>query len=182
MCGPPLNELPDNSSYPNLVGQLIEVIIQFWKNGGALVFWAEGEPLFYQVNLFLEQNGFDFKIEGNHQGRQFLLPDDSNDLQNRQTFNRHPQGDEEFVAYVYESEGLRLTNYIRTCARSNIYFSGINICHYGIPTFNKVGEIYVNEGKRNLFTILSISSVGEDIAGNFLQNVADNLISSIAAF
>lgn len=94
MCGPPLNELPDNSSYPNLVGQLIEVIIQFWKNGGALVFWAEGEPLFYQVNLFLEQNGFDFKIKGNHQGRQFLLPDDSNDLQNRQTFNRYPQGDE----------------------------------------------------------------------------------------
>ena len=83
---------------------------------------------------------------------------------------------------VYESEGPRLTNYIRTCARSNYYFSGINIGHYGIPTFNRVGEIYANEGKRNLYTVSSISRVGEDMAGNFLQNVADNLISSIAAF
>ena len=62
MCGPPIDKLPDNSSYPNLVGQFIDVITQFWKNGGSLVFWAEGEPLFYQVNLFLERNDFDFKM------------------------------------------------------------------------------------------------------------------------
>lgn len=94
MCGPPIGILPDKSKYTNLVGQFIDVLTQFWKNGGALVFWAEGYPLYYQLNLFLDKNGFGFNVEGNHKGYKDLKPDDSNELSNQQTFNRHPQGDE----------------------------------------------------------------------------------------
>ena len=36
----------------------MKVIDIFWKNGGSLVFFADGDPLFYQVNLFLENAEF----------------------------------------------------------------------------------------------------------------------------
>lgn len=68
--------------------------LNLWMNGGALVFWAEGYPLYYQLNLFLDKNGFKFNVEGNHKGYKDLKSDDSNELSNIQTFNRHPQGDD----------------------------------------------------------------------------------------
>ena len=44
---------------PHLIEQFNEVLIQFWKNGESIVFQAECDPLFYQVNIFLETVVFD---------------------------------------------------------------------------------------------------------------------------
>ena len=99
-CGPPYPMLPkvSNSPDPNvdLVGQFNDVLIQFWHNGGSIVFWAEGEPLNFQVNLFLEEVIFEnnektkLRIHGEHKGEGYLKPDPSGTLQNNSTFNRHP--------------------------------------------------------------------------------------------
>ena len=58
MCGPQKAILPNPKSDPNLIGEFMKVIDIFWKNGGSLVFFADGDPLFYQVNLFLENAEF----------------------------------------------------------------------------------------------------------------------------
>jgi len=103
ICGPPYPVLPHcgKDSDPHLVGQFIDVLIQFWKNGGSLVFWAEGDPLYAQVNWFLEKVEFEnepncpsgktnFRITGEHLGNTILKPDESPDLTHPQTFNRSP--------------------------------------------------------------------------------------------
>ena len=58
MCGPQKAILPKPNSDPNLIGEFMKVINIFWKNGGSIVFFADGDPLFYQVNLFLENAEF----------------------------------------------------------------------------------------------------------------------------
>ena len=58
MCGPQKAILPNPKSDPNLIGEFIDVINIFWMNGGSIVFFADGDPLFYQVNLFLEKAEF----------------------------------------------------------------------------------------------------------------------------
>ena len=62
-CGPPLPIFPPkdgiiNTTNPHLVGEFINILIEFWKNGGALIFFADGEPLNFQVNLFLDKIDF----------------------------------------------------------------------------------------------------------------------------
>ena len=57
-CGPQYPILPpingkENKSDPYLVEEFINVLISFWINGGSLIFLAEGDPLNFQVNLFL---------------------------------------------------------------------------------------------------------------------------------
>ena len=58
MCGPQKAVLPNPKSDPNLIEEFMKVINIFWKKGGSLVFFADGDPLFYQVNLFLENAEF----------------------------------------------------------------------------------------------------------------------------
>jgi len=58
MCGPQKAILPNPKADPNLIGEFMKVINIFWKNGGSLVFFADGDPLFYQVNLFLQEAEF----------------------------------------------------------------------------------------------------------------------------
>ena len=98
-CGPRKKILPEKEANPNLVGQFIDVLIQFWEKGGSIVFWAEGEPLYYQVNLFLEKVRFKdepdcpstitkLRLEGEYQGEGFLTGEESNTLENPGTFNR----------------------------------------------------------------------------------------------
>lgn len=98
-CGPPFCVLPDCRSDPNLVGQFNDVLIQFWKKGGSLVFWAASEPLHYQVNLFLETVTFtheaeaangktSLRIGGCHRGGNCLQGDASDVLEKTQTFSK----------------------------------------------------------------------------------------------
>ena len=58
MCGPQKAIIPNPKSDPNLIGEFMKVINIFWSNGGSIVFFADGDPLFYQVNLFLENAEF----------------------------------------------------------------------------------------------------------------------------
>jgi len=58
MCGPQKAIIPNSKSDPNLIGEFMKVINSFWMNGGSIVFFADGDPLFYQVNLFLENAEF----------------------------------------------------------------------------------------------------------------------------
>lgn len=98
-CGPPFKILPDKQSDPNLVGQFNDVLIQYWKNGGSIVFWAAGHPLDYQANLFLETVTFQdepdcpsgktsLHIGGIHQGGQFLKGENSSTLEKPKSFNK----------------------------------------------------------------------------------------------
>ena len=76
ICGDGTEKKQINS---NLVGQFIEVLIKFWKNGGALLFWSDNEPLVYEVNLFLKKVEFpgdypksNIRFVGNHKGQKIM--------------------------------------------------------------------------------------------------------------
>ena len=68
--------LPEGGN-PNLVGQFINCLIQYWKCGGAVVLWCDNDPLFYETNLFLEKIDFPEKtklrFQGNHKGKKYML-------------------------------------------------------------------------------------------------------------
>ena len=86
MCGPQKAILPKPNSNPNLIGEFMEVINIFWKNGGSIVFFADGDPLFYQVNLFLENAEFPIdediyeNDDENEEGS--IINDESEDINN----------------------------------------------------------------------------------------------------
>ena len=92
ICGDGSKYLPNGGNY-NLVGQFILCLKTFWKNGGALVFWCDNEPLNYQANLFLEtvefpggKNVNHIKFEGNHKGEQIMIPGNIN-IEKKGVFN-----------------------------------------------------------------------------------------------
>ena len=97
MSGEPYGELPNNKDNPQLIGEFIKVVIQFWKNGGGLCLFADNAPFTYQVNLFLEKleeelkHKTKFRIGGNHPGKNMLEGDDKGDLTSNGTFNRKIQ-------------------------------------------------------------------------------------------
>lgn len=58
MCRPQKAILPNNKSNPYLIEEFMKVINIFWTHDGSIEFSADGDPLFYQVNLFLENAEF----------------------------------------------------------------------------------------------------------------------------
>ena len=96
MCGPPYEVLPDqkNKEDPKLIGKFIDCLIQFWKNQGSIVFLAEGTPLCFQVNVFLENCEFpgygklNFRIGGDFKGEKIIKGDESGELTSNGSFNR----------------------------------------------------------------------------------------------
>ena len=98
-CGPKYPIFPPingkkNKSNANLVEEFINVLIQFWNNGGALVFMADGDPLNFQVNLFLEKIDFSknekpaFRIHGNYIGNKYLIQDKEGKMDKVSIFNK----------------------------------------------------------------------------------------------
>ena len=93
---PPINGEKNNSN-PNLAEEFINVLIEFWNNGGALVFMAEGDPLNFQVNLFLEKIDFskdekaNFRIHGNYIGNKYLHQDKEGNMNKAGIFNKSRQ-------------------------------------------------------------------------------------------
>ena len=80
ICSDGTGKLPGGGN-ANIVGQFIEVLNRFWMNGGALLFWCDNEPLFYEANLFLQKAEFggDFsksniRFVGNHFGQKEMNP------------------------------------------------------------------------------------------------------------
>ena len=99
LCGPQYPIFPPingrkNISNPNLVEEFINILIEFWNNGGALVFMADGDPLNFQVNLFLEKIDFSenekphFRIHGDYKGDKYLLQDREGKLDKKGKFNK----------------------------------------------------------------------------------------------
>ena len=98
-CGPQYPVFPPingekNTSNPNLIEEFINVLIEFWNNGGALFFMADGDPLNFQVNLFLEKIDFskdekpDFRIHGNYIGGKYLIQDKEGKMNKESIFNK----------------------------------------------------------------------------------------------
>ena len=98
-CGPQYPILPpingkENSSNPYLVEEFINILIVFWTNGGSLVFFAEGDPLYFQVNLFLEKIEFsknekpEFRISGNYYGDKTLTQDKDGKMDREGIFDK----------------------------------------------------------------------------------------------
>ena len=78
ICGDGIERKQINS---NLVGQFIEVLIKFWKNGGALLFWCDNYPLVYEANLFLKIVEFqgeecNIRFVGNYKGEKEMSDGD----------------------------------------------------------------------------------------------------------
>lgn len=55
------------------------MIIKFWKNGGALLFWCDNYPFVYEANLFLKKAEFpgeypksNIRFVGNHTGKEIM--------------------------------------------------------------------------------------------------------------
>ena len=93
ICGPPYKILPQKEDDPELIGEFNDVLIKFWENKGSIFFLAEGTPLCYQVNLFLENAEFpsygklNFRIGGEQKADKKLKPDDSGILEKNGTYN-----------------------------------------------------------------------------------------------
>jgi hypothetical protein len=178
ICGPPIGELPDKSKYPNLVGQFVDVLIQFWHNGGALVFWAEGGGLYYQVNLFLEKMKFGFKIDGNNPGTKVLLPDTTGDLSQIQTFNRNPQGNKKTerpklshnLGRIFEGVTIACAPYDLKKLERFIPFardSSGGVSSLFLPSDGIEGDIIIDCGYTKCFANLE-----EDGTFRYIQNIA----------
>ena len=96
MCGPPYEVLPDQKTTedPKLINKFPDCLIEFWKNQGSIVFLAEGTPLCFQVNVFLENCEFpgygklNFRIGGDFKGEKTIKGDDSGELSSNGLFNR----------------------------------------------------------------------------------------------
>lgn len=80
MCGPDLNQLSDKSEYAGLIEQFIDCLLLYRRNGGAIVLFCDNEPLYFQVNMFLDTIRFnevisqtDLKITGNDYGTNILV-------------------------------------------------------------------------------------------------------------
>ena len=98
-CGPQYAIFPPingekNKSNPNLVEEFINILIEFWSNGGALVFMADGDPLNFQVNLFLEKVYYSknqkakFRIHGDYIGNNYLIQDKEGKMDRASIFNK----------------------------------------------------------------------------------------------
>ena len=96
ICGPPYKVFPEQrkNENPELIGKFTDALIQFWKNQGSIVFLAEGTPLCFQVNTFLENCDFpgigkvNFRIGGDFIGEKIIKGDKSGNLNSNGVFNR----------------------------------------------------------------------------------------------
>ena len=93
MSGEPYPELPNANDDPYLFGQFINVIKQFWENGGGLGLFADNAPFNYQINVLIEKlfPNSNFRVAGNHPGTQTIYGDDTGNLVGNATFNRKIQ-------------------------------------------------------------------------------------------
>ena len=93
MSGEPYPELPNPNDDPYLFGQFINVIEDFWKNGGGLGLFADNAPFNYQINILIEKlfPNANFRVAGNHPGQQTIYGDESGKLVDKATFNRKIQ-------------------------------------------------------------------------------------------
>ena len=127
MCGPDLNQLPDNSGYAGLVEQFIDWLLLYWRNRGAVVLCCNNEPLYFQANMFLDKIRFNgvvpqtnLRITGNDYGTNVLVGYEANGNLTRNGIYdtstiRLPNGTERMplgrnIPQIYEGETISYSN------------------------------------------------------------------------
>ena len=101
MCGPQKAIIPNPKSDPNLIGEFMKVINSFWMNGGSIVFFADGDPLFYQVNLFLENAEFPIFDEDKNLEEEEI---ESSSINKRNTFDYDFDSNEQSIDFKLKNE------------------------------------------------------------------------------
>lgn len=96
----------------HLVMPFIQCLLQFWEKGGAVVLFGEGDPLTFQLNLFLQELKFpdgskvQLRFGGSHKGTKILEADETGMLDNNGTFNKAPN---KYARYQRSPLGHNLT-------------------------------------------------------------------------
>ena len=160
-CGPQYPILPPidgnkNNTDPYLVEEYINVLIEFWKNGGSLVFLAEGDPLNFQVNLFLEKIDFSkdekpkFRISGEYYGDEVLKFDRSGKMEINGLFDKKSK-----KSYY---KGIEIQRQSLSHNLAFIY-EGFTIS-YAVDSINKKKITIKEKEKLNPFLPFSVNSEG----------------------
>lgn len=68
--------------------QFLEILIKFWRNGGAVVLFSDNSPFIVETNLFLSKINVDFIMDGNYIGEKEIIGDESGLLASPGLFNR----------------------------------------------------------------------------------------------
>ena len=132
MSGEPYAELPNSDDDPYLFGQFINVIKQFWENGGGLALFADNAPFNYQINILIEKlfPNADFRVAGNHPGAQTIIGDDTGNLNNNGTFNRKIQMVDNFARNIISHslntiyEGKTISYFVEKPEDDNLLYYG----------------------------------------------------------
>jgi hypothetical protein len=190
MCGPDLNQLPDNSEYAGLVEQFIDCLLLYWRNGGSVVLFCDNEPLYFQANMFLEKIRFDgeipqtnLRITGNDYGTNVLVGFEANgNLTRKGIYDtstiRLPNGTERMplgrnIPQIYEGETISHSNSNKNeDIRPFIPFaknSSGNICIMIYSTQGKEGDIIIDCGYTKVFINMSN---GDIATWRYIQNIA----------
>ena len=179
--------LPDGGNQ-HLVLQFIDCLIQFWNNGGSVVMFAEGDPLTFQANLFLERIVFpgnkktNLRVGGNHAGKKLLKGDISGKLERPGMFNKSPLAFRTFqraslahnLVEIYEGETISFapndkTKYLPFTPFMKDSENGISALFYsgGTDKQNQTGDIIIDCGYTKLFDKMT-----EKGTFRYVQNIA----------
>ena len=81
--------LLNSSSITPETNQFLEILMKFWKNGGAVVLLSDNTPFIEETNLFLLKNNANFIMEGDYIGEKDIYGDDTGLLNKPALFNRN---------------------------------------------------------------------------------------------
>ena len=188
ICGPKKNRVLNDHSDQTLIGLFIKCLQEYWKEGGSIVFFADGNPHFYQVNKFLKETKFpdengilkyvDFEIEGNDNGEQYLMRDESGELNRNGSFdvydykydNKSIPSLGKNLKQLYEGKTISSAGKDKTKIKPFIPFaidSSGNITiliFYGTKNF---GDIIIDCGYSKIFL-----SINKEETFRYVQNLA----------
>jgi len=81
--------LLNSSSITPETNQFLDILVKFWKNGGAVVLFSDNTPFIEETNLFLLKINANFIMEGNYIGQKDIYGDDTGLLNKPALFNRN---------------------------------------------------------------------------------------------
>ena len=81
--------LINNRDTTENTNQFLEILIKFWRNGGAVVLFSDNSPFIVETNLFLSKINIDFKMEGDYIGKKEIFGDETGLLESPGLFNRN---------------------------------------------------------------------------------------------
>lgn len=67
----------------------LELLITFWKKGGAVVLFSDNSPFIQETNKFLSMINAKFIMEGNYRGEKYIFGDETGLLESPGLFNRN---------------------------------------------------------------------------------------------